>query len=397
LLVVAVLTASLFATTMARLYWVQVLDPHKPVQTAGDLHTGTVVLPAPRGQIVDATGKPLVNNTSVQTITVDRETLMLQPDRGSAVLNRLGDLIEVAPATLAHEITPCSPSVGAPCWTGEPYQPVPVTTNASVQAVLAIREHSEQFPGVAVQTVTQATYPFGSLAAHVLGYTSQVTAQDIKANPSLADSDQIGVSGLEAQYDSALRGSDGVQDVLLNPQGYAVQQGATNPAVQGDTLVTSIDLNIQKLAEQSLAQQISDSRAAGEPATSGSVVVMDPNTGRIVAIASYPTYDPQLFVGGISNADYAKLTAPGANNPLLSRAVAGQYAPGSTFKLITTSSLVTHHEINLNGTYNCPSEVSIDGRVKTNFDNESFGMMSLAAALGYSCDTFFYVPAANEY
>jgi penicillin-binding protein 2 len=397
LLVVAVLTAALFATMMAKLVWAQVLDPNKPVQTAGNLHTGTVPLPAPRGQIVDASGTPLVNNTSVQTLTVDRQTVMTQPDHGRSVLARLSALLGITPEALSHEITPCSPSVAAPCWTGQPYQPVPVSTNASTQAVLTVREHSEQFPGVAVQTVTQATYPFGSLASHVLGYASQVTEDDKKANPSLADADQIGVSGLEAEYDSVLRGTDGAQDVLLNPQGYAVQQGKTTQAVQGDTLVTSIDLNIQKLAEQSLAQQIRDSRARGQNATSGAVVVMDPNTGRIVAIASYPTYDPQLFVGGISNADYAKLTAPSANNPLLSRAVAGQYAPGSTFKLITTSSLVSHGELSLNGTYNCPSQVSIDGRVKTNFDNESFGMMSVQAALGYSCDTFFYVPAANEY
>jgi penicillin-binding protein 2 len=397
LLVVAVLTASLFATMMARLYWVQVLDPNKPTQTAGQLHTGTVVIPAARGQIVDANGTPLVDNTSVQTITVDRQTLMLLPDHGRSVFVRLGALIGVDPATLAHEVTPCSPSVPAPCWTGQPYQPVPVSANASVQAVLAVREHAEQFPGVAVQTVTQATYPFGSLAAHVLGYTSQVTEADKKANPALVDADQIGASGLESEYDAALRGKDGVQDVMLNPQGYAVQQGNTTPAVQGDTLVTSIDLNIQRLAEQSLAQQIRDSRATGYAATSGAVVVMDPNTGRIVAVASYPTYQPQLFVGGISNADYAKLTAPGSNNPLLSRAVAGQYAPGSTFKLITTSSLVTHNEMSLNGSYACPSQVSIDGRVKTNFDDESFGMMSVRDALGYSCDTFFYVPAANEY
>ncbi|HEY3736011.1 MAG TPA: penicillin-binding transpeptidase domain-containing protein [Jatrophihabitans sp.] len=398
LLVIAVLIASMMLTLMGRLYWVQVADPNKPVQTAGNLHTGTLVIPAPRGQIVDATGTPLVDNTSVQTITVDRQTLMQLPDHGQAVLARLAQLLGTTAAALGKQITPCSPDVAAPCWTGEPYQPVPVSSNASVQAVLTVGEHSEQFPGVTVQTVTQPKYPWGSLAAHVLGYTGQITADDKKTDPALNDADQIGMSGLEAEYDSVLRGSDGVQDVMLNPQGYAVEQGSLTPAVQGDTLVTSIDLNIQKLAEQSLAQQITDSRAAGKAATSGSVVVMDPNTGRIVAAASYPTYDPQEFVGGISNADYAELTAPSADNPLLSRAIAGQYAPGSTFKLITTSSLVSHNEISLNGAYPCPSQVSIDGRVKTNYDSESFGGdLSVASALGYSCDTFFYVPAANEY
>src|SRR5262249_27795769 len=123
-----------------------------------------------------------------------------------------------------------------------------------------------------------------------------------------------------------------------------------------------------------------------------------PNTGRIVAAASYPTYNPQLFVGGISQSDYAALTAAGGGDPLLSRAIAGEYAPGSTFKLITTSSIVMHHEISMNGTYPCPSALNVDGRTKTNFDGESFGSaISLETALGYSCDTFFYAPAANEY
>jgi penicillin-binding protein 2 len=183
----------------------------------------------------------------------------------------------------------------------------------------------------------------------------------------------------------------------LNPQGVAVTSGGDVPPVQGDTLVTSIDANVQQLAEQSLAQQISDSRAKGYAATSGSVVVMDPQTGRVIAAASYPTYDPQEFVGGISDADYAALTAPSADDPLLPRVFDGQYAPGSTFKLITASSLVTHHEISLTGTYPCPPSVTIDGRVKTNFDSESFDGLTLAGALGYSCDTFFYTPAANEY
>ena len=398
LVVITVLIASMLVTLLGRLYYVQVLDPNKPVQTAGALHTGTIVIPAPRGLIVDSHGTPLVDNTSTQTITVDRETLLDQPDHGKAVLTKLAALLSTTAAHLSKVITPCSPTVPAPCWTGQPYQPVPVTTKASTAAVLAIGEHREQYPGVALQTITQPDYPYGSLAAHVLGYTGEVTAEDKKADPKLNDVDQIGVSGLQAEYDAYLRGTDGVQDVLLNPQGYAVQDGELTTATQGDTLVTSIDAGLQKLVESSLKKQIADSRAGGYKATSGSVVIMDPNTGRILAAASYPTYDPQLFVGGISQADYAKLTAPSANDPLLSRAIAGQYAPGSTFKLITTSSLVSHHEISLNGHYPCPGSVSIDGRTKTNYDSESFAYpLSVADALGYSCDTFFYVPAANEY
>jgi penicillin-binding protein 2 len=250
---------------------------------------------------------------------------------------------------------------------------------------------------VAIQTITLPNYPNGALAGHVLGYTAQVTAADKKANPALTDADAIGVSGLEEQYDSVLRGVDGSLTKNLSPQGYSVSDGSYVAPTQGDTLVTSIDMRLQKLAEQSLAQQIADSRKAGKPATSGAVVAMDPQTGRVLAVASYPDYNPQLFVGGISDKNYRALTAPDANDPLLSRAIAGQYAPGSTFKLITSSSMVTHHEINPSTLYGCPGSVSIDGRVKTNYASEILGDINLRDALGYSCDTYFYVPAANEY
>ncbi|HEV7204856.1 MAG TPA: penicillin-binding transpeptidase domain-containing protein [Jatrophihabitans sp.] len=395
--IVVALVVSMMLTLFARLYYVQLLDPNKPVQSAHLTHDGVIVVPAPRGLIVDSQGNVLVANTSTRIVTVDRDLLQRRADRGAAVLKELGALLETAPATLAREITPCSPTVPAPCSTGEPFAPVPVMTDAPMNVVLAISEHREAFPGVEVQTVTVPAYPGGSLAAHLLGYTSEITEADKKANPNLVDADTIGVSGLEQQYDSVLRGVDGKQLVQLNPQGYTVGSGTSVPAQQGDTLVTSIDARVQKLAESSLAQQIKDSRKKGKKATSGAVVVIDPNTGRIIASASYPTYKPSLFIGGISNSDYRTLTDPSAGVPLLDRAIAGEYAPGSTFKLITSSSLVMHKQINTTDRYGCPGSVSIDGRVKTNYASEVLGPVNLRDALGYSCDTFFYVPTADEY
>ncbi len=395
---IVVLIASMTLTLFGRLYYVQLLDPRKPQQTAGLLHDGDIVVPAPRGLIVDATGQPLVDNTTTRVLTIDAELLQQMPDRGAAVLRKIARLLHADATRLANEIRSCSPKVPAPCWTGQPYQPVPVQTGVGARVVLAVSEHREDYPGVAIETLSLPHYPGGTLAAHVLGYTGQITEADKKRNAALTDADTIGMSGLEQQYDSVLRGTDGTRVVRLSPQGYSVQDGGYTPPVQGDTLVTSIDANVQKLAERSLLEQLKTLRAGGKPATGGAIVVMDPNNGRIIAIASYPTYDPELFVGGISVKDYQRLTAPSAADPLISRAIAGQYAPGSTFKLITTSSIVKHREISLNGTYPCPGSLTIDGRVKTNFEGESFGYpISLQDALGYSCDTFFYAPAAAEY
>ncbi len=397
LAIIVALVISLMLTLFARLYYVELLDPHKPVQTAHATHQGVVVIPAARGLIVDARGRPLVSNTSRQVITVNHDLLSQRRDRGRPVLARLAPLIHTSAARLAKEITPCAPHVRAPCSTGEPYAPVTVDADASMRAVLTVSEHREDFPGVAVERVSVPTYPGGSLASQVLGYASDVTAADTKRDPDLSDVDTIGASGLEEQYDAALRGVDGKQYVELNPQGYTVGTGSRIAPAQGDTLVTSIDARVQKLAEDSLARQIADSRRKGEPATSGSVVIMDPNTGRIIAAASWPTYDPALFTGGISDADYRRLTAADAGTPLLNRATAGEYAPGSTFKLITASSLVSHREISMHGVYDCPGSLTIDGRVKTNYDSEVLGPVMLENALGYSCDTFFYRPAADEY
>jgi penicillin-binding protein 2 len=398
LLIVAVLVASLLVTLGGRLYYVQVLE--KPVAATigtADGH-GTIVVPAPRGEVVDSQGRPLIENRTAQVVTVDRETLQALPDHGTAVLARLASLLKTQAGSLAREITPCGPKVSAPCWTGQPYQPVPVDSDASTAQVLEVSEHKENFPGVAITTQSVRDYPGGSLAAQLLGYSGAVSAADEKTDPSLHDADVIGRTGLEAQYDSVLRGKDGQQVVQLDPRGYDVGTVSDTPATPGDTLVTSLDSNVEALAEKALNDQIVAQRKLGKAASSGALVVMDPNTGRILAAASYPTYDPQLFVGGISAADYAKLTAPAANDPLVGRAIAGAYAPGSTFKLITSSSDVTHDEVSLDGTYPCPGSLTIDGRVKTNYDSESFGYpLSLAQALQVSCDTFFYAPAANEY
>jgi penicillin-binding protein 2 len=314
------------------------------------------------------------------------------------VLTRLAALLGTPERDLAQEITPCGVKVPNPCWTGEPYQPVPVNSDASTAIVLAIGEHREDYPGVAVESATVAHYPGGSLAAQVLGYSGAVSADDEKADSSLVDSDLIGRSGLEEQYDSALRGVNGAQTLQLDPRGYVLGTTKTVAPTQGNTLVTSLDANVQALAEKALATQIAKARASGKAATSGAVVVMDPNTGRIIAAASYPTYDPQVFVGGISVADYAKLTAASAGNPLVGRAIAGQYAPGSTFKLISATSDVTHGLVSLTGRYACPGSLTVDGRVKTNYDSEAFGYpLNLKQALDVSCDTFFYAPAVSEY
>ncbi len=395
--VLRLLIASLLLTLLARLSFVQLLDEHKPQQSAGLTHLGSIVVPAPRGEILDARGRVLVGNRSTHVLTVDRSALDQQDDHGAGVLARLAPVLGTTAADLRREITPCGVTVPAPCWTGQPYQPVPVATGIDAGVMLAVSEHAELFPGVSISTQTVLDYPGGSLAAHLLGYTGAVSATDQKANKALADADSIGRSGLEESYDAVLRGVDGEQRVQLDARGEAVGQDATIAPQPGSTLVTSLDADVQALAERALAGQIAASRAKGRAAPSGALVVMDPHTGRVIAAASYPTYDPSVFVGGISVADYAKLTAAGAGDPLVGRAIAGAYAPGSTFKLISTADDLGTGAITTDGHYPCPGSLNVDGRTKTNYESESFGAIDLRFALQVSCDTFFYAPAVAEW
>ena len=158
--IIVVLVMSLVLTLVVRLYWVQVLDPHKPHQTAGALHQGDIVVPAPRGTIVDSTGHVLVGNTTVQVLTIDKEALTLLPDHGAAVLARVARLLHTSAAKLDHEITPCSPKVPAPCWTGEPYQPVPVATARLPMSVAAGRQRAPRgLPGRAIADRDRAQLP----------------------------------------------------------------------------------------------------------------------------------------------------------------------------------------------------------------------------------------------
>jgi penicillin-binding protein 2 len=420
LVVLRVLVFSLIVTLGTRLYYLQVLDQQKLTQTATKQHTREVVLAAPRGAIVDDRGRPLVTNRVSLVVSVNRSELLAEPDRGAAVLRRLAPLVHIPAAELAKRITPCERGVPKPCWNGSPYQPVPVLTDTTPDIVLRIAEHREDFPGVSASAQTLRQYPGRSLAAHALGYVGPVTQEELDnaaaasqsaagragaGNTELHRIDLVGRSGLEASYDRDLRGKDGIRSVSIDNRGTVLRTQSETPPVQGNTLVTSIDWTVQALTEKALAGEIAKRRTEVDKSTgrryaapSGAAVVLDPRTGRIIALASYPTYDPTAFVGGISQRELAALTSPRAGVPLVSRAVQGQFAPGSTFKLVSASAEVSTGRASLSGSYPCPGSLRVGNRTKTNFEGKGIaGTISMAVALAKSCDTFFYAFAMRDW
>ncbi|MFG1626457.1 penicillin-binding protein 2 [Kribbella sp. NPDC049227] len=408
LFVIGVLVFSLLCTLFARLWYMQVMSNEDYTQAATQNHTRQVLVPAPRGTIVDAAGRTLVGNRVSLVITVDRSVLAKLPDsQQNAVLARLAKVLRQKPKDLKARTMLCGePGASKPpaCWNGTPYQPIPVAKDVSEQVAIEVMERREDFPGVAAESQTLRAYPepFKVNAAHLLGYLSPITTEELETLDKAGQdsvphrSDLVGRAGVERTYDKLLRGTPGVKDVIVDAVGYTTGIQKQTAPVPGATLVTSIDARIQASVEAQLKSAIMTARKQTDPVTkrkyvadSGAAVVLDTKTGRVVAMASYPTYDPGVWVGGITQRELDALYSTKSGTPLVSRALQGQLAPGSTFKPITTAAAMGAG-YSPKTRLDCSSYFEVGNRRFKNYESASYGMIGFDQALALSCDTFFY-------
>lgn len=396
-IVVQVLVVSLLATLAARLAYVQFAEGGT-YRLAADSNTIREVLtPAARGLILDQRGRPLVANKSALVVTVDRTELSRQRDGGTAVLASLAGILGTTGEQLRDRMKPCG-TPGAPrqplCWNGPSTQPVVVADRVAPEIGLAVVEQADRLPGVRATMSPVRAYPrpYGANAAHLAGYLGPVSEAEAQAARQDSDRplpDAVGRSGLEQQYDELLRGSPGIQRVALNRNGQANATLVDSGAEPGTNLLTSIDARLQGVVETQLQGAIDRARHAGLPADSGAAVVLDVTNGRVLALASAPTYDSSIWVGGISAKDYDRLSDQAAGLPLLNRATQGLFAPASTFKVVSTAAAL-QAGFSAAQEYPCPSSVKVGGQVFTNYESHAYGSISLARALAVSCDTVFY-------
>ncbi|MVO84438.1 penicillin-binding protein 2 [Streptomyces sp. p1417] len=402
LVIIQILVVSLLLTLGGRLWYLQVRNGSEYAEEASGNHVQQVVQPAVRGSILDARGVPIADNQTRLVVSASRTDLMKMKDDGKSVLDKLAGVLAMSPKDVADKVRLCDSKTPQPCWNGSPYQPIPITDEATPKQALQIRERSEDFPGITAEPTAVRRYgaPGKSNTAQVLGYLSPVTDEEInKAKDSDSPylrSDQVGRSGLERTYDKQLRGKAGVTRYEVDNLGRVIGKAESDRAQPGSNVVTSIDARVQAVSEYWLNDAMKKARDefdknTGEnyKADAGAVVVMENKTGRIVSMASNPTYDPNAWVGGISGKDYARLTGKKSNYPLLNRAIQGQAAPGSIFKVIPTAAAV-NAGYEFNGRYPCPSSYSIGGQVFKNFESQGHGSITLGQALEVSCDTVFY-------
>ncbi|WP_242454256.1 penicillin-binding protein 2 [Bailinhaonella thermotolerans] len=363
-----------------RLWQVQVLDGGRYARAAVEDHVRQITVPAVRGRIVDDRGRPLVRNRTAMVVSVDLIQLGRLPGRGRDVLRRLASALGRPYGEIAGRARLCSPTVGRPCWPGSPYQPVPVADGVEERVALQIVERPEVFPGVTAEARPVREYPGGPLAAHVLGY---LAPDDVSGGGDPSGTRLVGRDGLEATYDADLRGTPGRREVVVDSAGQVLRVAREQPPRAGATLVTSIDAKVQEVVEKALAKAVR--RAPG--ASTGAAVVLDARTGRVVAMAGYPSYDPRVWTGGISPADYRRLTS--GDRPLVPRAIQGQWPPASTWKITSTVAAVKAGK-DPRGGYDCSGSYRVGDRSFRNFGGIGHGTMDLRRALVVSCDTIYY-------
>jgi penicillin-binding protein 2 len=402
LIVLIVVVAAMMAGLLTRVWYVQVKSASAYAAQAASERVREVVQPSVRGPILDDLGSPIVSSHPALVISVSMPTLWKLSDVGASVLRRLAGLLGISRRTMTREVRICTAGVGQPCWAGSPYQPIPVAENVSARIGLQVLEDQRQYPGVtaAIQPVTHYWQPIADNMAQVIGYLQPITASELKARGLQATGfsavDLVGQAGLEHQYDSELRGTPGVQRLAVNAAGQVTGTLSQVQPRPGDYLVTSINAALQKDVITALGNAVQRSQFAGSPTSNGGAAVVMTTTGRVLAMASYPTYNPAVWTGGISQREFSRLFSTADGEPVLDRATQGQYAPGSTWKVTSVAAAVAAG-YSLNGTYSCPGSVTIGGHRYLNDGNPSLGPMSFYTALVVSCDTVFYQLAYGIY
>ncbi len=403
--VIGVTVITLFALLGLRLWALTVLQASAASHAVSLNQIRTVPIEPTRGLILDRYGNPLVNNVVTEQITLSRVAAQNHPQVIGDLAALLGETTSQVKASIAN----VQFSI---------YKPVPVLSNAPLSDILYIKEHPELFPGVSSVSTTERNYPQGELpgpdqtgypAEQVLGYVGTINATELKSRSAQGyqAGDPFGQSGLEYQYESELHGVVGNQQLEVTPAGEVVKTAHSQPATQGDNIVTNIDTNLQQVADNALANQIAYVRQTPDPTThlsrpapDGAVVVMNPQSGAILAMSSYPNYNPNTWIGGISNTDYQALQASGAQNNY-AMGLNGQLPPGSTFKLVTATSALQSGLItpttpfNDTGSYTAPGCTGPDCTLKDDVGDKPFGDINVTTALTVSSDSFFYALGAE--
>jgi penicillin-binding protein 2 len=401
----------LFGIILFRLWFLQILSGEQFEAQANDNRLRSVKIVAPRGSITDRNGEVIVANRP--GLAVGIRLMDVPADQLDGEIVQLSRVLKMKPGKMRTEIVdhlrPSWPISDPPLpvgWSAVTAGKVPsldlvvVKEDVDRKVVSYLLEHSQSFPGVEIQKSYLRDYVHGDLAAHLLGNMGEVTREELKMPrfKGYAAGDVVGQGGLEWTYDRWLRGRDGVAKVEVDafgrPKGHDPVPGGRLPE-PGDTLVTTLDAKVQARAQEALQYGIHLAQTGGSVAANGgAAVVLDANNGQVLAMASYPTFDPAEWVGGISRKDYKKYRDPHNNTPLLNRAIQESKAVGSTFKPIDAIAALEEGVITPGTSFFCPGSYvapnTLDNHKFRCWALDGHGTLDLVQAITQSCDVYFY-------
>lgn len=360
--------AGLVGSLIARLYYLQVIESEKYRLLADENRINLRLLPPSRGLILDRFGVPLAANfPNYRAILVAEQTKDLEQTLGDFA--RLVPLTERERAKVMRELK-----------RNRAFTPIPVKEDLSWEQMSQVELNLPELPGISIEEDQKRYYPFAGLTAHILGYVQTASESEVAADPDpllTLPGFRIGRNGLERTYDKSLRGSSGKSEIEVNSVGRIIRQLSRVEGKPGADLVTTIDIGLQEFAQQRIAAE-----------QSCSTVVMDIFTGEILAMASTPSFDPASFYRGISGDEWRTLNAD-MFRPLTNKTISDGYAPGSTFKIVTTMAAQAAG-ISPNFSVFCPGFYTFGPMRLHCWKKEGHGHVSMPDALKHSCDVYYY-------
>ena len=361
-----------FVLLLSGFWRLQILLPDYYSRLADRNHIKSLPIPAPRGRILDRDGRVLVDNTPSFSIIAQAEGY----DTIQEHLPALAEGLEIEQEELTRRAETRRQR--------QPYGPIVLVEEASRAQIAYVASHRSEFPELDLMSTQKRVYQPDGLAAHLLGYLGEVSESDLDL-PQFAllePGERVGKSGIERQYDTLLRGEDGLRRVVVDSYGREVTVLDSKPPVPGRPLRLTLDYDLQLVAEQAFE------------AEAGALVALDARTGEVLAMVSRPGYDPNLFSTGIATSDWTKLTTD-PRLPLLNRATQAQLAPGSVYKLMLATAALEAGTLDETTTYTCPGGAVFYGRYFRCWQSKGHGRVSLHRAIAQSCDVFFYNVGKN--
>ena len=371
-LLLSLAAIAIFALLALRLWYLQVISYHTYKELSERNRVRYVPIAAPRGPIYDRDGVLLLDNRPSFEVSVLRQEV----EDKSQLLARLSPYLGVDKDELARR------------WQRERdlprYLPIPLAEDVSRDVFERVQENAIDLPGVITQVRPMRDYPYGDLAAHLLGYLGEVTEQDLQSGDyeGTRPGDYVGQSGLEKNLDNDLRGVPGEKLIEVDVKGKELRTLRTREPIPGDKVYLTLKASLQEAADKAFGDQ------------AGAAVVLDVHTGEVLAMVSKPSFSPAVFARGISGKEWIKLLQ-NPRHPLQNKAITGQYPPGSTFKIVTALAALKAGTITPSTTVDCTGSLEVGNREFRCWKKEGHGVTDLVKAIRESCDVYFYKAALD--